>query len=146
MKLTFAYLGRSRMIEAPSGGERILSLAPNLTREKVSFNAPLLEPLRFREAISALHDVVINDLRYQPRDKSAYEEWKKQQAEARREIYKREFDLAKKDASGTSSAGNTSRFRPTFPAHSQTLLGCSLQTCQIVAARRSGIVPLAPPV
>ena len=32
MKLTFAYLGRSRMIEAPTGGERILSLAPNLTR------------------------------------------------------------------------------------------------------------------
>ena len=29
MKLTFAYLGRSRMIEAPTGGERILSLAPN---------------------------------------------------------------------------------------------------------------------
>ena len=57
-------------------------MAPNLTREKVSFDAPLLQPLRFREAISALHDVVINDLRYKPRDKTAYEEWKKQQAEA----------------------------------------------------------------
>jgi hypothetical protein len=96
VRLTFAYLGRSRMIEAPAGGERILSLAPNLTREKVSFNAPLLEPLRFREAISALHDVVINDLRYQPRDKTAYEEWKNQRAEARRELYKRELDLARK--------------------------------------------------
>jgi hypothetical protein len=96
MKLTFAYLGRSRMIEAQPGGERILSLAPNLTRERVSFNAPLLEPLEFREAISALHDVVINDLRYKPRDKTAYEEWKKQQAVARQAKYRHELDLAKK--------------------------------------------------
>jgi len=96
MKLTFAYLGRSRMIEPSPGGERVLSLAPNLTRERVSFNAPLLEPLEFREAISALHDVVINDLRYKPRDRTAYEEWKKQQAVARQAQYRHELDLAKK--------------------------------------------------
>ncbi|HWH71190.1 MAG TPA: hypothetical protein VNT26_17520 [Candidatus Sulfotelmatobacter sp.] len=55
----------------------MLSLAPNLSREPVSFDAPLRQPLRFREAISALHDMVISDLRFKPRDKSAYEEWKK---------------------------------------------------------------------
>jgi hypothetical protein len=75
MILKFAYLGHSTLNSG--GGGQILSLAPNLAREPVSFDAPLLQPLRFREAISALHDVVISDLRFQPRDKTAYEEWKK---------------------------------------------------------------------
>src|SRR4030095_11849082 len=45
--------------------------------EPVCCDAPLLQPLRFREGISALHDVVISDLRFKPRDKTAYEEWKR---------------------------------------------------------------------
>lgn len=60
MNLRFAYLGQSRLDQSNSG--QVLSLAPNLAREPVSFDAPLLQPLRFREAISALHDVVISDL------------------------------------------------------------------------------------
>jgi hypothetical protein len=75
VNLTLAYLGRSGL--AQSGAGQLLSLVPNLKREAVSFDAPLLQPVRFREAISALHDVVISDLRYRPRDKTAYEEWKK---------------------------------------------------------------------
>ncbi|HWI58923.1 MAG TPA: metal-binding protein, partial [Bacillota bacterium] len=75
MNLQFAYLGRSTL--RPLAGGHLLSLAPNLSREPVSFDAPLRQPLRFREAISALHDMVISDLRFKPRDKSAYEEWKK---------------------------------------------------------------------
>jgi hypothetical protein len=97
MRVNFAYLGRSRMLESSAGNGRTLSMMPNLTREKVSFDAPLLHPLRFREAISALHDVVINDLRYKPRDKSAHDEWKKQQAAAKRESYQRELERVKKD-------------------------------------------------
>jgi hypothetical protein len=85
------------MIESRAGGAQTLTMAPNLTREKVSFDAPLLQPLRFREAISALHDVVINDLRYQPRDKTAYEEWTKQRAAERQAIYRRELNRAKKE-------------------------------------------------
>ncbi len=96
MNLRFAYLGQSRMIAAAMGQSQTLSLLPNLAREPVSFDAALLQPLRFREAISALHDVVINDLRYQPRDKSAYEAWQKEQAVAKREIYRREFEQARK--------------------------------------------------
>ena len=84
MQLTPAYLGRSAP-DRPSSGSRILQLAPDLTRDRVAFDAPLTDPVRFREAISALHDIVINDLRYKPRDKTAYEAWKnaaKRQAEA----------------------------------------------------------------
>jgi hypothetical protein len=97
MKVNLAYLGRSRMIESPSGNERTLSMLPNLARERVSFDAPLLYPLRFREAMSALHDVVMSDLRFKPRDKSAYEQWKKQQASAKQALYRAELDRAKKD-------------------------------------------------
>lgn len=93
MKLSLAYLGRSGLIER--GSANMLSLAPNLKRERVSFDAPLRQPLRFREAISALHDVVINDLRYQPRDKTAYEAWKKEQASQRQAVYRRELEQAK---------------------------------------------------
>src|SRR5439155_19634483 len=42
-------------------------------------NGTLTQPLRFREAISALHDVVISDLRFEKKDKAAYEAYKAQQ-------------------------------------------------------------------
>jgi hypothetical protein len=90
VNVAFAYRGRSDVADA--GGRQIFRLVPNLTRDPVAFDAPLLKPLRFREAMSALHDVVINDLRYKPRDKTAYEQWKKDQqgraAAIRREGYK----------------------------------------------------------
>jgi hypothetical protein len=95
MRFSFAYLGRSQMIDSGAGA-RTLTMAPNLTREKVSFDAPLLKPLRFREAISALHDVVINDLRFKPRDKTAYEQWKTEQAAAKQALYRAELAKAKK--------------------------------------------------
>jgi hypothetical protein len=91
MKMTLAYLGRSRMVETSARNGRMLSMAPNLTREKVSFDAPLLHPLRFREAISTLHDVVISDLRFKPRDKTAYESWKKEREAQKQSIYRREY-------------------------------------------------------
>lgn len=97
MRVRFAYLGRSQLLESSGGNSRTLAMMPNLAREKVSFDAPLLYPLRFREAMSALHDVVINDLRFKPRDKSAYEEWQKQQAAAKQAMYRRELDRAKSD-------------------------------------------------
>jgi hypothetical protein len=97
MRVSFAYLGRSQMLETQAGNGRTLSILPNLARERVSFDAPLLHPLRFREAMSALHDVVINDLRFKPRDKTAHEEWKKEQAAARQAIYRRELERAKTD-------------------------------------------------
>src|SRR5262249_46829889 len=60
-----------------------VSLAPNLRRDRVSFEGVLRDPLHFREAIGTLHDIVVGDLRYKPRDKSAYEAYKAE--EKRRE-------------------------------------------------------------
>jgi hypothetical protein len=88
------YAGRSQL-KLLSGGERILDLAPNLARDKVEFNANLSDPIRFREAISALHDVVINDLTFTPRDKSGYEDWKKQQTARESALRKQAKDGAR---------------------------------------------------
>ncbi|HWB02606.1 MAG TPA: hypothetical protein VG796_06240 [Verrucomicrobiales bacterium] len=97
MKYSYAYHTRSRFADG------VCSLAPNLEREPVAFDASLRDPLRFREAISALHDVVISDLRFKPRDKTSYEEWKKdegrrQQAAAQvaREQARAQFAAAQK--------------------------------------------------
>ena len=61
MDLQVAYLGRSGL-RRTAGGVAV-SLAPNLRRDRVSFVGTLRSPLRFREAVSALHDVVVSDLR-----------------------------------------------------------------------------------
>jgi hypothetical protein len=86
MNLTLAYRGHSAILSGPSG--LAISLAPNLRRDRVAFEGALRQPLRFREAIGALHDVVVSDLRYQAKDKSAYEaylaERKQREAELRR--------------------------------------------------------------
>lgn len=106
MKMAFAYLGRSRVVDSNAGGVgssgggggaggQTLAMCPNLSRERVSFDAPLLHPLRFREAVSALHEVVVNDLRYKPRDKTAYEQWKKGQSAERRAVLKHEIERAR---------------------------------------------------
>jgi len=77
MQVRFAYNGHSGLVQGTGGAS--LNLLPNLAREPVAFDSPLREPIRFREGISALHDVVINDLRFKPRDKSAYQEYKRQE-------------------------------------------------------------------
>ena len=84
MDVNLRYLGRSGMID--SGAGRILQMAPNLDRDEVAVDAPLKQPLRFREAISALHDIVINDLTFQPRDKTQYQEWRNAQFQRENEI------------------------------------------------------------
>ena len=93
MDVSLAYLGRSQLTQ---NGSASLSFVPNLARDPVAFNAPLRQPLRFREAISALHDVVVSDLRFKPRDKQAYEEWKKREREREEAIRREAYQEAKK--------------------------------------------------
>ena len=62
MQLAVAYRHRSAIQQTTTG--LAVSLAPNLRRDRVSFVGTLRQPLRFREAISALHDVVVSDLRF----------------------------------------------------------------------------------
>jgi hypothetical protein len=94
MMVSMKYAGRSQLRQQ-SGGDRILELAPNLARDQVALNASLSDPIRFREAISALHDVVINDLTFSPRDKSGYEDWKKQQVQRESAIRRQAMQSAR---------------------------------------------------
>lgn len=95
MNVTLAYRGHSGVTDA--GGRQTFALVPNLAREAVSFDAPLRQPLRFREAMSALHDVVVSDHRYKPRDKSGYEQWKKSQQAALAGIQRQAYAAALAD-------------------------------------------------
>lgn len=93
MEVTFAYQRRSAVITQSTGLS--IALSPNLRRDRVSFNGTLRQPLRFREAISALHDVVISDLNYKPKDDSAYQAYLKQHQEREAAIRKSAFQQKK---------------------------------------------------
>src|SRR5690606_6275138 len=90
MKVDLRYHGRSEVTSI--GGSQALRLSPNLAREPVAFDAALVDPLRFREAISALHDVVVSDLRFVPRDRRAYDDWKRQEAARLRGLRRAEYE------------------------------------------------------
>ncbi|MCC7384042.1 MAG: SWIM zinc finger family protein [Deltaproteobacteria bacterium] len=99
MQMTLGYRGHSGVSKGDAGSQ--LRFAPNLARPKVSFDGELVHPVRYREAISALHAVVVGDLRFKRRDPAAYLEWKKQEeireAELRQQIFR---DLKKQQLEG----------------------------------------------
>ena len=84
MNFTVAYKGRSG-VSGGTGG-MALSFAPNLRRDRVSFVGDLRDPLRFREAVSALHAVVVSDLKFKPKDRSAYQAYLKRVQEREKAI------------------------------------------------------------
>ena len=78
MRVNLRYQGHSGIKELLSG--LALSFAPNLSRPKVFFDAELKQPLRFREGMSALYEVVVGDLKWKKKDKSSYEAYLAQQS------------------------------------------------------------------
>lgn len=68
MKSTLSYLGTSEVQRLTDGLS--LSLKPNLARDKVFFDGEVEHPLRWREGMSALHEVVVGDLRFKKRSGS----------------------------------------------------------------------------
>jgi hypothetical protein len=92
VKFDFRYLGKSGVSQSAAATQ--VHFSPNLAREKVFFDSELLYPLRFREAMSALHDVVIGDLRFQKKDKSGYESFKAERAKEEAEIRRTLTDQA----------------------------------------------------
>ena len=73
MLFDYAYRGSSSVESSSSSTQ--MSFVPDAKREPTFFVAELRQKLEFREAISALHDVVVSDLRFKPKDKTAYKEW-----------------------------------------------------------------------
>jgi hypothetical protein len=79
MQFTYQYKGNSQV--ASDVNQSSVSFAPDSLRKPTFFVATLKQGLAFREAISALHQVVVCDMRFQPRDKSDYEQWLAQMQE-----------------------------------------------------------------
>jgi hypothetical protein len=62
-----------------AGGNTLVNFAPDLGREPTFFRGKIADPIRYRDAMIALRDVVVSDLNFKPKDNSAYQEWVKQQ-------------------------------------------------------------------
>ena len=73
MEFEYAYAGDSRVESGASSTD--VSFAPDTLREPTFFSGKLGKCIEFREAISALHDVVISDHRWKPKDREAYKAW-----------------------------------------------------------------------
>lgn len=58
-------------VETADGSAR-LALFGNLHRDPVQFDGRIRDPLRLREALSVLYQVVGSDFRYKPKDRTAY--------------------------------------------------------------------------
>lgn len=79
MEFNYAYKGNTGITD--QGNSTQMSFSPDTKRPPTYFIGELRKNVAFREAISALHDVVVSDLRFQPKDKTAYKEWRAKQEE-----------------------------------------------------------------
>lgn len=77
MEFNYSYKGNTYITD--NGKNTQMSFSPDTKREPTYFVGELGKNVAFREAISALHDVVVSDLRYKPKDKAAYQEWRGKQ-------------------------------------------------------------------
>ncbi len=79
MEFNYAYKGSSHIADRSDRTD--MSFSPDTKREPTFFRGQLDRRIPFREAISALHDVVISDLRWKPKDRTEYKEWLAKQEE-----------------------------------------------------------------
>jgi predicted nucleic acid-binding Zn finger protein len=56
-----------------------MKFSPDVTRNPTFFDGTLNKHIPFREAISALHDIVVSDYRFKPKDKTDYKTWAAEQ-------------------------------------------------------------------
>lgn len=73
MNFVHRFFGESHAVS--EGDRSAFSFAPDALRAPTYFVGKLADKIAFREAISALHHVVVSDLRFKARDKSAYLAW-----------------------------------------------------------------------
>lgn len=78
MLFNYSYKGNTS-IDNYQPGNTNMSFIPDATRQPAFFSGELAQNIEFREAISALHNVVVSDLRFKPKDKTEYKEWAEKQ-------------------------------------------------------------------
>ncbi|HZU99098.1 MAG TPA: SWIM zinc finger family protein [Planctomycetota bacterium] len=79
MEFSYSYASSSSVTSGADSSA--VSFSPDLKRQPTYFSGKLRLANTFREAVSALHDVVVSDLRFKPKDKSAYKAWLAQHEE-----------------------------------------------------------------
>lgn len=79
MEFSYSYRGESSVESGASGTD--VKFAPDVSRRPTFFRGELRPGVAFREAMAALHEVVVSDQRFKPRDKTAYREWLAQHEE-----------------------------------------------------------------
>src|SRR5690554_3078750 len=79
MLFEYKYKGFSGVKSTPQ--KTAMSFVPDASRSPVCYRGTVHQELPFREAISALHDVVVSDLRFKPKDREAYKRWAAEQEE-----------------------------------------------------------------
>jgi hypothetical protein len=75
MQFNYRYYGSSRV--SSSVQSTAIQFAPDTLRDPTYFMARLDKHIPFREAISALHQVVVSNLRFKPKDREDYQAWLK---------------------------------------------------------------------
>ena len=73
MEFNYKFKGNSGV--SSSNTTTDMRFAPHLNCEPTFFVSKLRDSLNFREAMSALHEVVVSDMAFKPKDKSDYKEW-----------------------------------------------------------------------
>jgi hypothetical protein len=110
MEFNYRYHGSTAVASSAQATE--MSFAPDTLREPTYFVGTLGKHLPFREAISALHHVVVSDLRFKPKDRSEYLAWVQRHetemlgefmaqqgdVEARIRVLRQELDALRKDS------------------------------------------------
>ena len=77
MKFNYTYTNNTSVQQTANNTQ--MSFAPDIQRQPTYFIGELRQNITFREAISALHHVVVSDLRFKPKDREAYKQWRAQQ-------------------------------------------------------------------
>ncbi len=77
MRFEYAYAGSTAVASRPRSTD--MAFVPDAKRDPTWFRGELRRGIEFREAISALHDVVVSDLRFRPKDREEYKAWVEQQ-------------------------------------------------------------------
>lgn len=105
MEFDFRYYGKSSVQAGVSATE--MNFAPDTLREPAFFVGDLAHHIPFREGMSALHDVVVGDLRYKPKNREEYYAWLSRQEEILlaefmegRETVREKLDSVRKELSG----------------------------------------------
>jgi len=91
--MLFDYKYSSSTSVSNSANGTAMNFVPDALREPTFFVGKLNKKIAFREAISALHDVVVSDLRYKPKDRTEYLAWVAEQEKLWLSEYMAEFQI-----------------------------------------------------